>query len=166
MAKDEKKVEEDKKADSAAVLVAKDSLQISAPSTDYKKVLQNLVTTSVMEIAANPIIVKRLMSSGSYQHLREDDKLAAASFGKAVERLTAEHVADDPQLNKVVSHTGRSRGPNGKFISSPDFTVTIGETIQIFDVTTQAEVSKHEKRYGNNQVEYLVYTRPANLRYA
>lgn len=103
------------------------------------------------------------MSPGSYQHLRNGTQLSDASFGKAVERLIARYVREDPLLANMIEHTGLSRGPNGQFISSPDFIVTQGGTRRIFDVTTAEEIPKHARRYGNQPVEYLIYTRPPEL---
>lgn len=116
--------------------------------------LQKLVNQAVNDIKSNPKLARDLMSDGSYRHLKNGSKLYGASFGKAVERRTAQLVAADPDLASKISHTGLSRGPGGKFISSPDFTSTDGK---IFDVTTNKGLSAHEKRYGKTQPNYLLY---------
>ena len=119
---------------------------------DLGKKLQNLVDESVAEIKANPKVAQNLMSAGSYAHLKNGTSLYAASFGKAVERLTARKIGDLP-----VAHTGTARGPNGRFISSPDFTSTSPKCSCIYDVTTNNEKKKHDKRYGDTPVTYLLY---------
>lgn len=55
------------------------------------------------------------MSPGSYQHLLDGTNLAPASYGKAVERLTARYVQADPELSQILSHQSRP------FVSTPDF---------------------------------------------
>jgi hypothetical protein len=130
---------------------------------DTRQLLQDLTDRAVRDIQVNPALARDLMSPGSYRHLRDDTELASASFGKAVERLTARYVRAEPLLATIVEHTGLSRGPNGRFISSPDFTATEGAIKRIFDITTQGEIPKHARRYGAKAVEYLTYARPPGL---
>jgi hypothetical protein len=105
------------------------------------------------------------MSPGSYAHLRNNTQLANATFGKAVERLTARYIQDNPLLAKTIQHTGRNQGPNGQFVTSPDFTATEGGITRIFDITTPGEIPKHARRYGNTSVDYLQYTRPPGIQF-
>lgn len=107
---------------------------------------------SVAEIKADPKIAQKLMTPGSYKHLKDGTSLYGASFGKAVERLTAKKIGELP-----VAHTGLAQGPDGRFISSPDFTSTNPKCSCVFDVTTNKDKKNHEKRYGDTPVKYLLY---------
>ena len=124
-----------------------------------KKKLQNVVDQAVADIKADPSLAKDLMSKGSYRHLKDPtSKLYSASFGKAVERRARDIIKDTPELKDLVTHTGLSRGPNGRFISSPDFSTA---SKGIFDVTTNAGKAAHEARYAakglSDKVGYLLY---------
>ena len=124
-----------------------------------KKKLQSVVDQAVADIKADPSLAKDLMSKGSYRHLKDPtSKLYSASFGKAVERRARDIIKDTPELKDLVTHTGLSRGPNGRFISSPDFSTA---SKGIFDVTTNAGKAAHEARYAakglSDEVGYLLY---------
>ena len=124
-----------------------------------KKKLQNVVDQAVADIKADPSLAKDLMSKGSYRHLKDPtSKLYSASFGKAVERRARDIIKNTPELKDLVTHTGLSRGPNGRFISSPDFSTA---SKGIFDVTTNAGKAAHEARYAakglSDKVGYLLY---------
>jgi len=130
-----------------------DPLGLSCRTT---KKLQGFVDQAVREITANPKLAQDLMSEGSYRHLQNGTELYSASFGKAVERRVAQLVRADPNLRNTLEHTGLARGANGQFISSPDFTKTVGKP-KVWDVTTNAGVPAHAARYGDEKVTYLVY---------
>ena len=100
------------------------------------------------DIAANPRIARDLMSPGSYAHLRNGTNLAGASYGKAVERLVARYVQEDELLSSILRHTGRSRGANGRFISSPDFIGKEAYNLRLLDITTEAAIPRHLSRPG------------------
>jgi NAD+--asparagine ADP-ribosyltransferase len=117
--------------------------------------LKSLSSEVVEELRENPALAKDLMTPGSYRHLVNKTELYNASFGKAVERRLAQKIAEDPKLAKSIRHTGLARGPNGQFISSPDF--TRGKKGKTWDTTTNAGVPAHEKRYGDKPVSYLTY---------
>ncbi|EOY5692556.1 RHS repeat-associated core domain-containing protein, partial [Salmonella enterica subsp. enterica] len=125
-----------------------------------QKALQKLTDQAVADIIANPQLAKKLMSAGSYAHLENGGKLYAASFGKAVERRVAQLVESRPTLRKLVEHTGQSRGADGRFASSPDFTTT---SRGVFDVTTRKALQAHIDRYATggihaaDDVGYLLY---------
>ncbi|HVS37285.1 MAG TPA: hypothetical protein VMS17_17115, partial [Gemmataceae bacterium] len=137
--------------------------QTPPAATGTQALLQQLTNQAVADLQANPGLAKGLMSQGSYNQLVNNTGLAAATFGKAVERQLAELVQQDPALNQIVTHTGLSQGPNGQFISSPDFTVNEGGVTTIYDVTTPGQVPAHVIRYGNQAVIYLNYTRPPGI---
>lgn len=130
-----------------------DPLGLSCRTT---KKLQGMVDQAVRELVANPKLARSLMSEGSYRQLKNGTELYAASFGKAVERRVAQLVREDPNLRRTLQHTGLARGDNGRFISSPDFTRTTGSP-KVWDVTTNAGVPAHAKRYGDDPVTYLTY---------
>ena len=99
------------------------------------------------------------MSKGSYRHLNDPtSKLYSANFGKAVERRARDIIKETPELKDLVTHTGLSRGPNGRFISAPDFSTA---SKGVFDVTTNAGKAAHETRYAakglSDEVGYLLY---------
>lgn len=117
--------------------------------------IQSAVDQAVGELAQNPGMAKQLMSPGSYNHLVVRDRLAAASYGKAVERRAAQILQNDPTLR----HTGMSRGPNGQFIQSPDFEGAGGT----YDVTTQAGLPSHLARpYGPTTTHIIHPGLPTN----
>ena len=137
--------------------------QVPPAVSDNQALLQQLTDQAVAELQANPSLAKGLMSPGSYAQLVNNTNLAAASFGKAVERQLAVLVENDPELFDIATHTGRSQGPNGQFISSPDFKVNEGGITTIYDVTTPGQVGAHVVRYGNQEVIFLTYTRPPGI---
>ncbi|TIX90814.1 RHS repeat-associated core domain-containing protein [Rhizobium sp. P44RR-XXIV] len=117
--------------------------------------IRSAVDQAVGELAQNPGMARQLMSPGSYNHLVVRDGLAAASYGKAVERRAAQILRNDPTLQ----HTGMSRGPNGQFIQSPDF-VGAGGT---YDITTQAGLPSHLARpYGPTTTHIIHPGLPTN----
>lgn len=119
--------------------------------------LQALTDKAVLDIINNPKLVQELMSPGSYMQLAKNTELYGASFGKAVERRVARLIREDSELSRIVEHTGIMRGPNGRFISSPDFTT---KSRGIFDVTTNAQRAEHIARYGTDKIDdvgYLLY---------
>ncbi|MBA9065716.1 RHS repeat-associated protein [Methylobacterium fujisawaense] len=107
--------------------------------------LQAAVDQAVRELEANPQLARELMSPGSYRHLVVRDRLAAASYGKAVERRAAQILGEneDPTLRWA----GRApKGPDGRFMQSPDFFGANGAT---YDITTAEGIGSHLVRpYG------------------
>jgi hypothetical protein len=80
-----------------------------------KVALQGVTNRAVADLAANRGLARDLMSPGSYRHLVEGTNLAPASYGKAVERLTARYVQADSELSQILSYQSRP------FKSTPDF---------------------------------------------
>jgi len=106
------------------------------------------------------------MSQGSYRHLERGTALAAASFGKAVERLVALYVAADESLSAVLMHTGQTRGPGGKFVQSPDFIGKEAYNLRLIDITTPAELDKHLARPRGEATDHVLYPGlPAELEF-
>ncbi len=108
-------------------------------------------------LQANPELARGLMSDGSYRHILQGTELAEASYGKAVERLTARIIREDPQLSRLFIYTGRYRGPGGRFVSSPDFIGLEAGRTRLFDITTEAALKAHRGRELAPWVEYLTY---------
>ena len=75
-----------------------------------------------------------------------------------MERKASNIIKETPELKDLVTHTGLSREPNGRFISSPDFSTA---SKGIFDVTSNAGKAAHETRYAakglSDEVGYLLY---------
>ena len=94
-------------------------------------------------MAADPSVARSLMSRGSYQHLVDGTNLAPASYGKAVERLTARYVTADPELSQVLKYQ------SAPFKSTPDFFGWEGQNLRLLDITTEASQASHLARpYG------------------
>jgi hypothetical protein len=77
--------------------------------------------------------------------------LAPASFGKAVERLTAQYIQADPLLANQFEYL------SAPFVSTPDFAGTIGENTYAFDITTDASVASHLTRSYGPTTTYITY---------
>ena len=125
---------------------------------DTQRVLQSLTDRAVADLAANPRLARDLMSPGSYAQLRNGTGLADASYGKAVERFVARYVQEDELLSSILRHTGRSRGPNGRFISSPDFIGKEAYNLRLLDITTQDAIPRHLSRPGfGRSSEFVIH---------
>src|SRR5262249_52707974 len=111
-----------------------------------KAMLQTLTNRAFAELKANPGLARELMSPGSYQHLVNQDELAGASFGKAIERLVGRYVARDPKgYGTFLSYESKP------FKSTPDFFGYEGGKTRYLDITTQAGVGSHLDRwYGKD----------------
>jgi hypothetical protein len=98
------------------------------------------------------------MSPGSYTHLVEGTSLAPASYGKAVERLTARYVRADPELSQILSYQSR------RFVSTPDFLGHEGYNLRALDITTEASRVSHLARPYGAYTEYAIHSGlPSNL---
>jgi len=124
---------------------------------DTKVLLGDVMFRARGMLQENPELMRSLMSEGSYRHILRDTKLAEASFGKAIERLTARIIKEDPQLSRVFIYTGRYRGPNGRYISSPDFIGLEPSRTRLFDITTEKALKTHQGRAIAPWTDYLFY---------
>lgn len=126
--------------------VSRASLSTIVPrvaATNTRVLLQGVTDRAVADLAANPALARSLMSPGSYMHLVEGTKLAPASYGKAVERLSAQYVSADPVLSQVLSYQSRP------FVATPDFLGYEGYGLRALDITTEASRASHLARpYG------------------
>lgn len=110
------------------------------------------------DLAANPGLARDLMSPGSYQHLVEGTRLAPASYGKAVERLSARYIQADPELSQILSYQSRP------FVSTPDFLGYEGYNLRALDITTEASRATHLARPYGAYTEYAIHPGlPSNL---
>ena len=105
-----------------------------------KVVLRGVTDRAVAELAANPGLARRLMSPGSYNHLVEGTGLAPASYDKAVERLSADIIRNDPALSSILQYQSRS------FRSTPDFLDIEGYNLRPLDITTVRSTAAHSAR--------------------
>jgi hypothetical protein len=130
-----------------AAQVANAELEVVAAETvaplNTRVILQGVTDRAVADLAANPALARELMSPGSYSHLVEGTSLAPASYGKAIERLTARYVARDTDLSAILEYRSRP------FTSTPDFFGHEGYNLRLLDVTTEASRAIHlERSYG------------------
>ena len=91
------------------------------------------------------------MSPGSYRHLVEGTNLAPASYGKAVERLSARYVQADPELSQILSYQSRP------FVSTPDFLGYEGYNLRTLDITTEAGKASHLARPYGPYTDYVTH---------
>lgn len=120
--------------------------------------LQGVTDRAVAELAADPSIARRLMSPGSYNHLVEGTRLAPASYGKAVERLSARIIEKDPDLSSILSYQSRP------FRSTPDFIGHEGYNMRPLDITTAGSTANHAARPYGSYTEIVTHPGlPSNL---
>ena len=120
--------------------------------------LQGVTDRAVAELAADPSIARRLMSPGSYNHLVEGTRLAPASYGKAVERLSARIIEKDPALSSILSYQSRP------FRSTPDFIGHEGYNMRSLDITTAGSTANHAARPYGSYTEIVTHPGlPSNL---
>ncbi len=125
---------------------------------DARLALQSVTDRAVADLAANPGLARGLMSQGSYQHLVEGTNLAPASYGKAIERLTARYIQADPELSQILSYQSRP------FVSTPDFLGYEGYNLRTLDITTDASRASHLARPYGAYTEYAIHPGlPSNL---
>lgn len=125
-----------------------------------KAALQNVVDRAVSDLNANPVLARDLMSPGSYQQLVNGTKLADASYGKAVERLTARYVREDPNLSSILSYQSRP------FVSTPDFFGYDGYNLHMLDITTERSIPSHMLRPYGPATKYVTHPGlPENLEF-
>lgn len=123
----------------------------SAGLTQLKATLQGVTDQAFADLTANPGLAQSLMSPGSYDQLVNGTNLAPASFGKAVERLTAQYVQSDPLLSSQFEYLSKP------FVSTPDFSGTINGNTYTFDVTTDASITNHLTRSYGPTTTYITY---------
>lgn len=134
------------------------SVAANSVAIDTKAALRGVVDRAVADLAANPALARTLMSRGSYLHLVEGTRLAPASYGKAVERLTAQYVADDPALSTILKYVSRP------FVSAPDFIGIEAYRVRPLDIMTARSVWAHAARpYGSYTEPVLYPGLPSNL---
>jgi len=132
---------------------------VSKPIIDTRKALTRVVERAEVELSANPQIARRFLTQRQYDHMVRGDRMADAFYGNAVEGLAAEFIEMDPALNEVLSHVGRVRGPNGRFISSPDFFGFEGSRIRLLDITTENQIPVHLRRSWAPDADFIIYGR-------
>ncbi|HJQ38909.1 MAG TPA: RHS repeat-associated core domain-containing protein [Thermoanaerobaculia bacterium] len=122
---------------------------------EAQRALAELTRQVSAELAANPAMARRVLSRPEYEAAVVSERIAAAQYGNAVERLVTLHIESDPVLREVFEHVG---GPK-----NPDFT-GFGRN---FDITTQTrtQLLRHMRRpgYGQNLI-VVTYERPATFR--
>lgn len=121
---------------------------------EAQRALATLARQVSAKLASDLTLARTVLSRAEYQAAVTSERIAAAQYGNAVERLVAKTIRDDPELASVFRRVG---GP-----SNPDFTA-FGRN---FDITseTRAAVMKHMKRprYGEELI-VVTYERPANF---
>jgi hypothetical protein len=129
-----------------------------AGSANTKVLLQGVTDRAVTDLAANPSLARSLMSPGSYKHLVEGTQLAPASYGKAVERLTAQYIREDAALTSVFRYQSKP------FKSTPDFLGIEGYNLRSLDITTANSIGVHAARSYGSYTEIVTHPGlPSNL---
>jgi hypothetical protein len=132
----------------------------SSPLIDTSHALQELTNRAVADLGAKPELARDLMSAGSYRHLVEGTSLAGASYGKAVERLTARYVKEDATLSEVLRYQSRP------FVSTPDFFGYEGYNLRVLEITTPSSIPSHTLRPYGKAAEYVTHPGlPRDLRF-
>jgi hypothetical protein len=86
--------------------------------------------------------------------------LAGASYGKAVERLTARYVKEDATLSEVLRYQSRP------FVSTPDFFGYEGYNLRVLEITTPSSIPSHTLRPYGKAAEYVTHPGlPRDLRF-
>ncbi|MGO9774796.1 MAG: RHS repeat-associated core domain-containing protein [Roseiarcus sp.] len=127
------------------------SIDGAAGFNQLRTSLQAITDQVYADLNANPELARGVMSEGSYDQLVNGTNLAPASFGKAVERLTARYVANDPLLRTQFDYLSKP------FVSTPDFAGTIGDITYTFDITTEASIPSHLTRSYGPTTNYITY---------
>jgi hypothetical protein len=138
---------------------ARESLSLNILNSDFTPdaagILQAHVNAASAELATNPSIAADVLSDKELAHfLNPNSDFYEATWGKAVERLAARQIADNPLSDSILQHIG---GPY-----EPDF-VGRGGTFaedQMFDVTTVDHEAAHYDRWYGKDVYYIHYWRP------
>ncbi len=121
------------------------------PVVNTKNMLQNEVNRAVSDLQANPELARSLMSPGSYKHLVERTGLADASYGKAVERLTARNIRESADLSSMLQYKSKP------FVSTPDFFGYEGYNLRLLDITTEKSIPNHNLRSYGKATEYVTH---------
>ena len=74
-----------------------------------------------------------------------------------MERLSARIIAANQVLSEIFHYTGRSRGPGGRFMTSPDFIANEMGRTRLLDITTDSALSAHTGRVLAPYTDYLTY---------
>ena len=114
---------------------------------------QALLTAKVAEaeaiLLANPFeaAVRRILSIQQAESMVLGGRLAAASYGRAVEGVAAQLAEEDPLTNPYLVYVARTHDLfTGRFVTSPDFIGIEGNNLRALDVTTWSDVSSHRAR--------------------
>ncbi len=131
------------------------SLNILNPNfePDPVAILQNHVDAANAALTANPLLARSFLSPAEYAQFQTSGGYAL-NYGKAIERLTASDVANNPLSNSLFDYVG---GPN-----EPDFVGranTVADPFQ-FDVTTPSSVPAHFTRPYGPDTYMITYQRP------
>jgi hypothetical protein len=119
---------------------------------------RQLINTANQQLARN---LSALTSQGARplltpRELRAATYVPAALYGRALERLVARRVRNDPILSKHLRYTGQGSGP--------DFRGKRGSHLQgvNFELTTRRARADHvRRRYPNTRI--YTYRRPSHL---
>lgn len=115
---------------------------ITAP-INTREALQRVTDQVVADLAANPRLAERVLSRLEYARLAEGGRTAAAQYGNAVERLTADYIVRDPALGNILRYQSRP------FRSTPDFFGFEGYNLRSLEITTARSTPAHTSRpYG------------------
>jgi RHS repeat-associated protein len=122
---------------------------------DAPAVLQNITTAQNGALGGSPSLAQTVLTRPEYIAAQRSVSVARMQYGNAIERLSAQEIAQSPLHSRLFRHVG---GPN-----QPDFVGTPGGPAQgmNFDITTPAAVRAHLARpvYGPG-LNVVTYQRP------
>ena len=106
---------------------------------------------AVKEFSSNELAMSEFLS---VKEMAAGTRLAAANYGKAVERYAANYVARSPVLSRLLNYTSRP------FTRSPDFASKYGE--RVYDITTKGTrwAEDHLRRGYDGMLTLIQYVRP------
>lgn len=122
---------------------------------DPVAVMQLRVNAVAAELRANPAAAEAVLSDRELVHfLDPTSRTYGATWGKAVERLTAQGLNESPASGGMFQYIA---GPN-----EPDFVGARGAFSQdfMFDITTPQHMADHFPRWYGRGVYYMTYQGP------
>lgn len=123
--------------------------------SNTQRVLQNVTNQVTGDILANPSLLRRAVGSENYSHLVRNTARADRIFGFGVENLVARTIRADEGLSSILVRATQ-RGPNGRFIRSPDFIGIEGNQLRLFDITTLNAVPEHLRRSSSSIIDFVI----------
>jgi hypothetical protein len=123
-------------------------------AVDLQVALQRFTNQADEMLRANPALARDYLSLKGYQSLVRGSPAARLNYGNALEELTAEIVADDPEWSYFFMYQAQRRTPGA---SVPDFIGFDGRQMHVFDITTHNQIAAHQNRWYGGYAHYITY---------